>query len=301
MEPSRLKSKREHEEVVPLPKKQKLIQNIAQSRENSPQRENSHELQDQNVNLNQEHSLSSSHPTGIIEGFDSLSNDNLNEILHFVGLKSNVQFARVNKRCREIFNIFKIPKESYVYAYAPVDVLKEKHEGYRRENNGGYSLRISEMIAKCAVSYNRQDVLNWPLQDTQLSILSNICSQCCFQGRLDILRHYFDTVDPNDKERSKTLRSSYYCTNAAGSGHLDILKYLRSKGCDWHAYAYDAAKSNGHTEVVKYLRKHGCHKINPNRIWYSAYEYHEFSFCYSIHSSDSSDNSSCYSIYSSDY
>lgn len=126
------KEKRTHEEVVPLPKKQKLIQNIAQSRENSPQRENSHELQDQNVNLNQEHSLSSSHPTGIIEGFDSLSNDNLNEILHFVGLKSNVQFARVNKRCREIFNIFKIPKESYVYAYAPVDVLKEKHEGYRR-------------------------------------------------------------------------------------------------------------------------------------------------------------------------
>ena len=48
------------------------------------------------------------------------------------------------------------------------------------------------------------------------------------------------------------------CTLAAMNGHLEVLKYLHEKGCEWNEYACTNAAMNGHLEVLKYLHENKC-------------------------------------------
>ena len=43
---------------------------------------------------------------------------------------------------------------------------------------------------------------------------------------------------------SRDSWSSHACTAAAGSGHLDILKWLRQHDCPWDAHTFQQACSN---------------------------------------------------------
>merc|ERR1711934_1185224 len=48
------------------------------------------------------------------------------------------------------------------------------------------------------------------------------------------------------------------CWMAAGEGHLDVLKWLRSEGCPWNVGACNSAAGEGHLECLKWLRSEGC-------------------------------------------
>ena len=45
---------------------------------------------------------------------------------------------------------------------------------------------------------------------------------------------------------------------AVAGGHVTILQYLRTKGCNWHYWKSIHGVGSGHLEVVKYLHQHGC-------------------------------------------
>jgi hypothetical protein len=45
---------------------------------------------------------------------------------------------------------------------------------------------------------------------------------------------------------------------AALNGHLEMIKYARSKGCSFNKWACHDAASNGHLEVLKWLRENEC-------------------------------------------
>lgn len=45
------------------------------------------------------------------------------------------------------------------------------------------------------------------------------------------------------------------CSSAAGKGHLECLKYLRSQGCPWDETTCIAAASGGHLECLKFARE----------------------------------------------
>ena len=47
------------------------------------------------------------------------------------------------------------------------------------------------------------------------------------------------------------------CEEAAGRGDLEMLKWLRARGCPWGAGTAGAAGC-GHLEVLKWLRAEGC-------------------------------------------
>ena len=48
------------------------------------------------------------------------------------------------------------------------------------------------------------------------------------------------------------------CTYAARHGRLDILQWLRMKGCPWNSDTCKGAAENGHLEVLKWAREHNC-------------------------------------------
>ena len=50
------------------------------------------------------------------------------------------------------------------------------------------------------------------------------------------------------------------CTAAAQFGHLKLLKYLRSKGCDWNDQTIAKCK---HPWIVQWAKDHGCQEPDP--------------------------------------
>lgn len=49
------------------------------------------------------------------------------------------------------------------------------------------------------------------------------------------------------------------CDNAAEHGHLDVLVWARSNGCEWGgATTCAAAADRGHLHVLRWLREKGC-------------------------------------------
>jgi hypothetical protein len=59
-------------------------------------------------------------------------------------------------------------------------------------------------------------------------------------------------------ERRGLLDKQHFCSVAAGSGHLHVLKWGREIGCPWDAWTCAAAAWGGHLEMLRYLRRAGC-------------------------------------------
>ena len=45
---------------------------------------------------------------------------------------------------------------------------------------------------------------------------------------------------------------------AAAGGRLDVLRWAREHGCDWHASTCSIAAYRGHLAVLQRARAHGC-------------------------------------------
>ena len=48
------------------------------------------------------------------------------------------------------------------------------------------------------------------------------------------------------------------CSSAAGAGHLEVLQWLRERGCPWDGRTLSEATQNGHIELLEWARKNGC-------------------------------------------
>ena len=53
--------------------------------------------------------------------------------------------------------------------------------------------------------------------------------------------------------------NSETCSNAAWSGHLEILKWATKNGCEWNREICNKAAERGHLEVLKWLIQNGCY------------------------------------------
>jgi hypothetical protein len=47
------------------------------------------------------------------------------------------------------------------------------------------------------------------------------------------------------------------CSMAAGTGHLDVLKWSRAAGCPWNEQACEEAAGEGHMEILRWLHENG--------------------------------------------
>lgn len=57
------------------------------------------------------------------------------------------------------------------------------------------------------------------------------------------------------QSRDSSLRLMRY---TAEKGNLEVMQWLRSRGCPWDESACSAAAGNGHLEMLQWLREHKC-------------------------------------------
>ena len=83
----------------------------------------------------------------------------------------------------------------------------------------------------------------------------------CMESIINVAAHngYVDVLE-NDipEEKIPLLMNAKICAFAALGGHLEVLKWLRSKGCPWDERACYRAAYGGHLEILKWLRIEGC-------------------------------------------
>ena len=96
------------------------------------------------------------------------------------------------------------------------------------------------------------------------SHLKNLCNEAARSGHLDVLRWFRKKGCPWD---AKT------CAAAAEGGHLWILEWLRKKGCPWDEATCSYAAHEGHLEVLQWARKNGC-PWNKDAYWNAAIKGH---------------------------
>ena len=57
---------------------------------------------------------------------------------------------------------------------------------------------------------------------------------------------------------------------AAGSGNLELVQWLRGEGCPWDWWTCCLAVVRGHVEVLRWARKNGCPWKAFDRDWAAA-------------------------------
>jgi hypothetical protein len=72
-------------------------------------------------------------------------------------------------------------------------------------------------------------------------------------GYLGILK-WFDEKQTQQNKIEK-LWDEKTCSAAAERGHLEVLQWLRVKGCPWDEWTCDNAAKNGHLHVLQWARK----------------------------------------------
>ena len=70
----------------------------------------------------------------------------------------------------------------------------------------------------------------------------------------------FDTKSTISWALEKCLeRRERFCEQMAEKGKLELLEFLRGKGCPWDEWTCEFAALNGHLECLKYAHENGCH------------------------------------------
>jgi len=98
-------------------------------------------------------------------GFSSLNDDVLYLILQFFSTKSYIIFGILDKRCHQIFLTKYLPKQTYLYGYAPLKTIIKEHKHGKTFVRFGYGDRRPSGIGKSIVYFSRHDVLNWILEN----------------------------------------------------------------------------------------------------------------------------------------
>ncbi len=90
------------------------------------------------------------------------------------------------------------------------------------------------------------------------------------ESRMAIKRsgvHLADAFEIGDFNTKSTLswalekcteEKEWFCSKMAEKGSLELLKFLRGKGCPWDEWTCSLATRNGHLECLKYLHEKGC-------------------------------------------
>jgi hypothetical protein len=236
--------------------------------------------------------------TGTKTNLDTLPNEMLLRIAEYTGAHScYLGYGAVNKRINQIFNTYayinKLSKSTSYGGYAPFEkIVQECEMKLRIENNNKHYDQgipyICRQLACGAISFNREDLLEWSLKKRkkQSSILIRaLCERAIQDKRLCIMRRVCDSiedvyllaylkehtnfvkvaVEEGDLDTLKYLHEelecewdSCACEYAARKGRLEFLKYLHEHGCEWNANACCGAARNGHLKCLEYLQENGC-------------------------------------------
>jgi hypothetical protein len=119
-----------------------------------------------------------------------------------------------------------------------------------------------EMLHDCIPNYDVcRLILKSYLDKQDITVLEYVCGG----GKLDNIDLYYFARKGYasllqwawDRDRV-CINRTMLLQEAALHGRLDIIQWLRTKGCPWSASACSYAALNGHLEALKWMRANGC-------------------------------------------
>jgi hypothetical protein len=96
--------------------------------------------------------------------------------------------------------------------------------------------------------FNTESTISWALEKCSEE-KERFCAEMALKGNLELLQFLRAKGCPWD---------GWTCSSAAKNGHLECLKYAREKGCPWDDWTCSSAASGGHFECLKYAHDNGC-------------------------------------------
>jgi hypothetical protein len=162
----------------------------------------------------------------------------------------------VNKQCRDV--VYKIP---------PLEFMKMCT--YYDDSTGVsciYRAAAMQRVNK-AVVIGRLDVLKWLWEREPSCHKYPYIEVAGYHGQKEVL-DWFYTLPREDFPIKDLHRPEQFVKDlatfsealrgAARGGHLELVKHLREKGCEWDDSTCAAAASEGHVHVLEYLRTNDC-------------------------------------------
>lgn len=125
------------------------------------------------------------------------------------------------KEKHAIFDLYQIPKKSYLYAYGSLAMIQQSNASFNKND-----------IALGIAMYDRKDVLEWVLRDLQhdREALYWICVQAIKFTRVDIIEEVFEKSNEAAVNYLQRLGSYLLCNQAARYGNLESFMCLRNLG-----------------------------------------------------------------------
>ena len=173
------------------------------------------------------------------------------EVLTKLSVKDHLALAQVNKECRDV--VYKIP---------PFDFMRMCI--YYDDSN--IYCRAAKQRLYDAAEMGRLDVLKWVWEREPSCRKLRHIEVAGYHGQKEVLdwfytlpREDFPTKGLLARQEVKDLATFRDALKgAARGGHLELVKHLREKGCEWDERTCAAAAQEGHVHVLEYLRTNGC-------------------------------------------
>jgi len=186
------------------------------------------------------------------------------EVLTKLSVKDHLALAQVNKECRDV--VYKIP---------PLEFMRM----CRYYDDSNIHCRAASQRIYKAVVMGRLDVLKWLWEREPSCRKLRHIEVAGYHGQKEVLdwfytlpREDFPTKGLLARQEVKDLATFRDALKgAARGGHLELVKHLREKGCEWDERTCAAAASEGHVHVLEYLRTNGC-PWDSNACAYAASE-----------------------------
>ena len=86
---------------------------------------------------------------------------------------------------------------------------------------------------------------------TDPKVIKRVLYFAAYQGYLQVFEKYWSQ---GPQEKLSKLWDETTCRRAALGGHLEVMKWLRAKGCPWDVSTSHAAATGGQLEVLQWMR-----------------------------------------------
>ena len=132
--------------------------------------------------------------------------------------------------------------------FRPIKILKNGSQLMKRDFYTPRSL-LSYLRDSVAVRYGSVEILQLVTAKGCTCDNKDTCASAAENGHLDVLRWLRTKGCPWDE---------CTCIAAAAYGHLDVLQWARENGCLWHDETCSYAAQGGYLEVLQWARENGC-------------------------------------------
>jgi hypothetical protein len=169
------------------------------------------------------------------------------EILSKLSVKDHLALAQVNKECRYV--VYKIPPFEFMRMCRYYDDSIHCRAALRRLYD--------------AAEMGRLDVLKWvwERESSCRKFVLRTVYKAGLHGQKEVLDWFYTLPREDFPIEVNDLAGNPFCDalyGAARGGHLELVKHLREKGCEWDEWTCAAAAQEGHVHVLEYLRTNGC-------------------------------------------